>query len=92
MKLTKTKEMIDVSAENIARVGYVFGILEASGKLDVYKLNFSNNDELFDEWKQIYEDWKNYVDIKDENEEGYIVAYAERVLLERYGLKSLSKN
>jgi hypothetical protein len=81
-KMNLVKELVEAS-QNISRVGYVFGVLEGEGRI---KVEANSNDALFDIWRSIYEDWGTCKDIRNEDEEGYIVGYAQRVLLERYGV------
>jgi hypothetical protein len=78
-----SEKVVNEQAENISRVGYVFGVLEGQGRI---KVEVSSNDDLYEIWSSIYEDWGNFKDIQNEDEEGYIVGYAQRVLLERYGI------
>ncbi len=72
---------------NIAKVAYVFGNLEGRGLLDPHEMNFGDIDELYAFFESVYLDWKDYKDIRTEGEEGYILEYAERVLLEKFGRK-----
>ncbi len=78
-----SEKVVNEQAENISRVAYVFGVLEGQGKI---KVEVSSNDDLYEIWNSIYEDWGNFKDIQNKDEEGYIVGYAQRVLLERYGV------
>lgn len=43
-------------------------------------------DETYFECLKIAEDWLNGVDTDNFEEEGYIAPYAERVLMERFGI------
>ena len=69
---------------SIGKVAYIYGILEGQNKI---YYDHSDIDDLEVLWENIYSNWADFEDIKDENEEGYIMAYAERILLERFGVK-----
>jgi hypothetical protein len=68
----------------LTRTFYIYGHLEAQNMLDE---SIDDLDQIEEICVQIATDWKNHVDIRDEEEEGYPTAYAERVLLEKYGRK-----
>lgn len=67
--------------EAFGKVAYVVGLLD--GKLD-----FDNWDEIAIACENIAIDWSNMVDIRDFEEEGFIMKYAERKLLEKYAKES----
>lgn len=66
----------------LTRVFYMYGVLEGQGLLSE---NIDDLDEIERICVEIADDWRNFKDIKNNEEEGYPSAYAERVLLEKYG-------
>lgn len=75
-------ESIPNSYEIISKVTYIFGVLQNSLNETAKKLDW---EDIVMECKNIAIDWMNEHDIKDTEEEGYVMKYAERVLTERYG-------
>ncbi|USL89395.1 hypothetical protein vBBceHLY2_00119 [Bacillus phage vB_BceH_LY2] len=68
--------------ENIAKVAYVWGCLESEGLLND---RYDDLEEICIFWEEVASDWEHVRDCKTFEEEGYITAYAERVLIEKYG-------
>jgi hypothetical protein len=68
--------------EDLAKVTYIFGVIQ--DQLGETAQNF-DWDEIVVESELIVADWRNFVDIKDTEEEGYIMKYAERIFFEKYG-------
>lgn len=68
---------MNLGNEEVAKVAYVLGSMyeELPEKYDSW-------DECYLLIKQITYDWLNHVDIKTNEEEGYIQAYAERIISE----------
>jgi hypothetical protein len=66
--------------EASAKVAYMLGILEGENLIEP----FDNWDEVALVCHNIAMDWSDHVDIQDEEEEGYIMRYAERILSEKY--------
>jgi hypothetical protein len=68
----------------LTRTFYIYGHLEAQDLLDE---SIDDLDQIEEICVEIATNWKNFVDIRNEEEKGYPTAYAERVLLEKYGRK-----
>lgn len=68
---------INSLAMQTGKVMYVYALSGVDMKLD-------DLDEEYYECEQIARDWLNEVDIKNEEEQGYIYHYAERKLKEKY--------
>jgi hypothetical protein len=66
----------------LTRTFYMYGHLEAQGLLDK---SIDDLDQVEAICVEIAKNWENGVDVQNFEEEGYPTAYAERVLLERYG-------
>jgi len=64
-------------AMQTGKVMYVYALSGVDMKLD-------DMDEEYYECEQIAQDWLNEVDIKNEEEQGYIYEYAERKLKEKF--------
>ena len=63
--------------ENYAKVAFIVGRF-----YDDLPDEFSDWDELAILIEQICIDWKNFADIRNHGEEGYIQEYAERILVD----------
>lgn len=70
----------------VSKVSYIYGILEASNKLNEESKNI-DLDTLCELWIEITEKWVNKVDTFGYEEIGYIQPYAERIILEVLGKK-----
>jgi hypothetical protein len=66
--------------EAMAKVAYIFGVIQK----DLIKTEEFTWEDIAVELENIVIDWTNLHDIRDEEEEGYIMAYAERVLREKF--------
>jgi hypothetical protein len=64
----------------ICEVAVIYGQLYEMGVVK----GFEDLEEAHEQFSKIYEDWSNFVDIKNNEEEGYISAYAQRVLTEKF--------
>ena len=74
---------MSLKREDIAKlceIAVIFGQLLERGEVKP----FDCLDEAYDHFNTIYRDWCNHVDIQSDEEEGYITAYANRVILEKY--------
>ena len=82
------RRMMRMSANNISRVAWIFGMLEGAGRLDEGLLNedFTSMEDEYDFWESVYQNWANEVDIQNLEERGYITPYAERIILKKYGV------
>jgi hypothetical protein len=65
-------------SENVAKVAYIYGRIQDSLNDDL------DLEDIINICVNITSDWVNMVDIKNDEEEGYITKYAERVLMEKY--------
>jgi len=66
----------------LSRVFYVYGHLEGKGLLDD---NIDDLEAITQICVNVANEWEEGRDIRNENEEGHPVPYAERVLLRRHG-------
>lgn len=70
--------------ETVVKVAYMFGIMQDSLNEEVDNLDW---EDIASECEAIAIDWINFVDIQDYEEEGYVMKYAERKLIEKFGKK-----
>lgn len=75
----------NLNIESIARlceVAYICGNTNSPLKEQYQDLDLEG---MFEEiYQPIFDDWQNKIDIRGDEEEGYISAYAQRVLEEKY--------
>lgn len=64
--------------ENLVRVVYMHGLLEGEGKIKT----LDTIEDTIEVCKSILNDWGNFIDIENAEEEGYVMAYARRKLIE----------
>lgn len=76
----------------MTEVSRIAGVLEGQGRI-AFNEDYSDIDVMYDSvYYPIFEQWANAITenntgiFKDSEEEGYIGAYAERKLIELYGL------
>lgn len=82
---SQNKYLIMLDTDDIAKlceIGVIFGQLLERGKVEA----FTDLEEAYKAFVEIYDDWANFVDIRNEEEKGYISAYANRVILEKYSI------
>lgn len=74
--------------EKVGYIMYVYGLLEGEGLLEDKKTEkFLSSIELISkEAEQIYNDWDKRIDIETNEEDGYVMNYARRIILAKYGL------
>ena len=70
----------------IAAVAYAFGVQQIYLNSEAQNMDYEDIESLCSE---IVSDWENFYDIRNVEEEGHIIPYAERVLIERYGKKKI---
>lgn len=75
--------------ENIAKVAYAFGLLESELGQSVTGevANDMDWEDIYVLSKMIHNDWSNFVDIKNNDEEGYIIPYAIRKWNDYFSIK-----
>jgi head-tail adaptor len=79
---------VELCKENVTKlceIGVIYGQLLQQNKVKT----FNDSDEAYEHFKSIYDDWANFKDIRSQEEEGYISAFANRVLVERYPLQTV---
>ncbi|PGK51743.1 hypothetical protein CN918_28545 [Priestia megaterium] len=72
-----------ISFQN-TRVFYIFGLLQSKKVISVADDSMESIQTIC---LEIADNWSKSIDIRNSEEEGYPTAYAERVLLEKYGVK-----
>ena len=89
--MDKQLEVTTYEMAQICEIASIAGKLEGKQENGIGIKLEGTLDELFDEvYLPIYKEWKTGVGtkiFKDSEEEGYIGAYAERRLIELYGMK-----
>jgi len=75
---------LEISFRN-TRVFYMFGLLHSQSLITLMDDSLESIQAIC---LEIADNWSKLIDIKDFEEEGYPTAYAERVLLEKYGVKN----
>lgn len=73
---------------NLAKVIYIHGILEGQNKVEP----LDEVDETIELCEAIAKDWENFVDIQGYEEEGYIMKYATRKILEGFQVEEMKFN
>lgn len=73
---------LGVDMAKVCEIAVIYGQLLERGKIG----GFNCLDDAYEAFQSIYNDWTNSLDIENEEEVGYITAYANRVLLERYSV------